>query len=104
MQLRPLWCLRPKIKIAVVPVTRPTLRFAPKKPDSNKLRNHVYQSYVTYTEVHMRMTSYSRILTGPFHIWKTRHSIEIEAPIKSIEVNIEIKTIRIHNLCKLSVF
>jgi hypothetical protein len=27
--------LRPKIKIAVVPVTRPTLCFAPKKPDSN---------------------------------------------------------------------
>jgi hypothetical protein len=27
--------VRPKIKIAVVPVTRPTLRFAPKKTDSN---------------------------------------------------------------------
>jgi hypothetical protein len=66
----------------------------------------VYQSYVTYTEVRMCMTSYSRILIGPFHIhvWKTRRPIETEAPIKSVEVNIEIKTIRIHNVCKLSVF
>jgi hypothetical protein len=33
--------------------------------------------------------------------WKTRHPIETEAPIKSVEVNIEIRTLLIHNLCKL---
>jgi hypothetical protein len=50
-----------------------------------------------YWEVRMRMTSYSRILIGLFHIWKTRHPIETEAPIKSVEVNIEIRRICIHN-------
>jgi hypothetical protein len=30
-----LYSFRPKVKIAVVPVTRPTFRFAPKKTDSN---------------------------------------------------------------------
>jgi hypothetical protein len=63
-----LLCLRPKIKIAVVPVTRPTLRFAPKKPDSNYYYYYYYYFFFFVKVVFMLPTSFLTVDISQYYL------------------------------------
>jgi hypothetical protein len=60
--------IRPKIKIAVIPVTRPTLRFAPKKTHSNYFIGNIYFFVFFVKVVFMLPTSFLTVDISQYYL------------------------------------